>query len=130
MLLCHPGHRLAARARVRLPDLADEPFADFGGSGIEVLVARRFADAGVRHHRVCEATHPPLLVDLVAAGVGVSIVPRPANPAARALPAHLPGESSAVADEHEEQREPGEDARHRDGGQAGQRGDRAEDEDR
>lgn len=121
VLLCHPGHRLERRRRVRLAELADEPFIDFSGSGIQSTAARRFADAGVRQNRVCEATHMPLLVDLVAAGLGVSIVPqpvaeksglpfarfegpgfsraihlagrgpKPANPAARALLTHLLG---------------------------------------
>ncbi|MEQ0564820.1 LysR family transcriptional regulator [Amycolatopsis sp. NEAU-NG30] len=119
VLLCHPGHRLARRRRVRLAELDDEPFLDFSGSGIQTMVARRFAEAGIRQNRVCEATHMPLLVELVTAGLGVSIVPEPvatksglpyarleqpsfgraihlagrsptpANPAARALLAHL-----------------------------------------
>lgn len=119
VLLCHPGHRLERRRRIRLAELDDEPFLGFSGSGIQEMVARRFADAGVRQNRVCEATHMPLLVDLVAAGLGVTVVPQPvaeksglpfarferptfsraihlagrgrepANPAARALLAHL-----------------------------------------
>jgi DNA-binding transcriptional LysR family regulator len=119
VLLCHPGHRLERRRRVRLAELDDEPFLDFSGSGIQAMVARRFADAGLRQNRVCEATHMPLLVELVSAGLGVTIVPQPVaeksglpfarleqpsfsraihlagrgptptNPAARALLAHL-----------------------------------------
>ncbi|MDT7800800.1 MAG: hypothetical protein QOI78_4233 [Actinomycetota bacterium] len=119
VLLCHPGHRLERRRRVRLAELDDEPFLDFSGSGIQAMVARRFAEAGVRQNRVCEATHMPLLVELVTAGLGVTIVPQPvaeksglpfarleqpafsraihlagrgpapSNPAARALLAHL-----------------------------------------
>jgi DNA-binding transcriptional LysR family regulator len=77
VLLCHPGHRLERRRRVRLAELDDEPFLDFSGSGIQAMVARRFADAGVRQNRVCEATHMPLLVELVKAGLGVTIVPQP-----------------------------------------------------
>ncbi|MCR6487510.1 LysR family transcriptional regulator [Amycolatopsis sp. OK19-0408] len=119
VLLGHPGHRLAHRRRIRLAELDDEPFVEFSGSGIQAMVAARFAEAGVRQNRVCEATHMPLLVELVAAGLGISIVPRPvaehaglpwarverpglnraihlvgrgavpANPAARELLAHL-----------------------------------------
>ncbi|HEY3482868.1 MAG TPA: LysR family transcriptional regulator [Streptomyces sp.] len=119
VLLCHPGHRLERRRRIRLTELDDEPFVEFSGSGIQAMVAGRFAEAGVRQNRVCEATHMPLLVELVAAGLGVSIVPQqvagnaglpwarierpgfsraihlagrgpePANPAARELLAHL-----------------------------------------
>ncbi|MEV6643755.1 LysR family transcriptional regulator [Amycolatopsis sp. NPDC051371] len=119
VLLSHPGHHWERRRRVRLAELDDEPFVEFGGSGIQAMVASRFADAGVRQNRVCEATHLPLLVELVAAGLGVSVVPQPvaersglpfarferpaisraihlvgrgpepANPAARALLTHL-----------------------------------------
>ncbi|RJQ82261.1 LysR family transcriptional regulator [Pseudonocardiaceae bacterium YIM PH 21723] len=77
VLLCPPGHRLAPRRRVRLAELDDEPFVDFQGSGIQAMVARLFAAADLRHHRVCEATHMPLLVELVAAGLGITIVPEP-----------------------------------------------------
>ncbi|GAB3895969.1 hypothetical protein GCM10029964_076660 [Kibdelosporangium lantanae] len=40
------------------------------------MVVRRFADAGLRLNPVCGSTHVPLLMDLVAAGLGVTIVPR------------------------------------------------------
>lgn len=121
VLLTYPGHRLARRKRIPLAELDDEPFVDFSGSGMQAMIGRRFADAGLRRNRVCEATHVPLLVDLVAAGLGVSIIPQPVaeksglpfakieqpsisrhvylsgrppepvNPAARALLAHLVG---------------------------------------
>ncbi|RZQ64655.1 LysR family transcriptional regulator [Amycolatopsis suaedae] len=120
-LLTHPGHRLARRRRVRLAELDDEPFVVFSGSGLHSILERRFADAGIRYNQVCETPHIPLLIDLVAAGLGVSIVPEdiaersglpcarieqpslrrhvhligrsavPANPAARALLAQLTG---------------------------------------
>ncbi|MFD9888089.1 LysR family transcriptional regulator [Amycolatopsis sp. NPDC059027] len=77
VLLCHPGHRLARRRRVRLTELDGEPFVDFSGSGLQTMIARKLTEAGVRHNRVCEATHMPLLVDLVAAGLGSTIVPEP-----------------------------------------------------
>lgn len=119
VLLSFPGHRLAHRRRVRLAELDGEPFVGFTGSVLQMMIGRRFADAGIRYHRVCEATHVPLLVELVAAGLGVTIVPlqvaersglpfatlerpaftraihlagrreEPVNPAARALLAHL-----------------------------------------
>ncbi|MFE0022068.1 LysR family transcriptional regulator [Amycolatopsis sp. NPDC059021] len=118
VLLCHPGHRLARRRRVRITELDDEPFVDFTGSGLQSMIGRKFDEAGIRHNRVCEASHMPLLVDLVAAGLGISVVPEPVaersglpfarfepglaraiqlagrapeltNPAARALLAHL-----------------------------------------
>ncbi|WP_431878261.1 LysR family transcriptional regulator [Amycolatopsis sacchari] len=119
VLVTHPGHRLARRARVPLAEVDDEPFVDFSGSGMQAMIHRRFADAGLRHNPVCEATNLPLLLELVVAGLGVTIVPEaiaeraglpfarltgadftrtlflagrgrePVNPAARALLAHL-----------------------------------------
>ncbi|AXB41683.1 LysR family transcriptional regulator [Amycolatopsis albispora] len=76
-LLCHPGHRLAHRRRVRLAECDGEPFVSFTGSGLERLVDRGFVEAGVRYRQVCEATHIPLLVELVAAGLGLGVVPEP-----------------------------------------------------
>ena len=119
VLVTYPGHRLADQRRVRLPEIDDEPFVEYTGSVMREMVVRRFADTGVRLNPVCGATHVPLLMDLVAAGLGVSIVPKsvaeraglpyadidqvdfsrtiylagrqpePVNPAARALLAHL-----------------------------------------
>nr|CEL23157.1 LysR-family transcriptional regulator [Kibdelosporangium sp. MJ126-NF4]CTQ90295.1 LysR-family transcriptional regulator [Kibdelosporangium sp. MJ126-NF4] len=121
VLVTYPGHRLANRDRVRFAEIDDEPFVDFTGSVMQAMVRRRFAEAGIRHNAVCAATHVPLLLDLVAAGLGITIVPQsvadraglpfavideadftrtiylagrqpqPANPAARALLAHLIG---------------------------------------
>ncbi|MCE7010822.1 LysR family transcriptional regulator [Kibdelosporangium philippinense] len=118
VLVTYPGHRLADSRRIQLAEIDNEPFVDYTGSVMQEMVRRRFADAGIRHNPVCAATHVPLLVDLVAAGLGVTIVPQsvaeraglpfaeidhaftrtiylagrqpqPANPAARALLAHL-----------------------------------------
>ncbi|WP_051791116.1 LysR family transcriptional regulator [Amycolatopsis jejuensis] len=75
VLLTYPGHRLANRRRIRVADLDGEPFVDFTGSGLQALVDRAFTEAGVRRDQVCEASHVPLLVDLVAAGLGITVVP-------------------------------------------------------
>ncbi|WP_406637844.1 LysR family transcriptional regulator [Amycolatopsis sp. WGS_07] len=75
VLLTHPGHRLSSRRRVRLAELDGEPFVDFTGSGLQVLVDHAFTEAGARRDQVCEATNVALLVDLVAAGLGVTVVP-------------------------------------------------------
>lgn len=77
VFLCYPGHRLQRRRRIRLAELDDEPFVDFTGSGLQSMLARRFSAAGLRHNRVGEATQMPLVVDLVAAGLGVTIIPEP-----------------------------------------------------
>lgn len=127
VLVTHPGHRLADRQRVRLSELDGEPFVDLQGSGMQAMVRRRFADAGLRMNPVCEATHIPLLLELVAAGLGVTVVPQgvaeraglpfaavakcdltrtiylagrspvPSNPAARALLAHLTSQQPTTA---------------------------------
>ncbi|PKW17882.1 LysR family transcriptional regulator [Saccharopolyspora spinosa] len=119
VLVTYPGHRLEHRRRVRLAEIDDEPFVDFSGSVTQSMVRQRFAEAGLRHNPVCEATHVPLLIELVAMGLGVTIVPQsvaerarlpfarieqvdfnrtiylagrvpePTNPAARALLEHL-----------------------------------------
>jgi DNA-binding transcriptional LysR family regulator len=119
VLVCPAGHRLGKRRRIRLPELENEPFLVFSRSGIHALTERHCTAAGVRLNPVCEATHVPLLVELVAAGLGVTVLPRPvaersglpfteldhpgfqreihlagreqtpSNPAARALLAHL-----------------------------------------
>ncbi|MEV6279457.1 LysR family transcriptional regulator [Nocardia sp. NPDC051832] len=119
VLVCPAGHRLGKRRRIRLPELEHEPFLVFRRSGIQALLERECAAAGVALNPVCEATHVPLLFELVAAGLGVTVLPRPvaersglpftefdhpgfqreihlagreqtpSNPAARALLAHL-----------------------------------------
>ncbi|MGW5382066.1 LysR family transcriptional regulator [Nocardia sp. NPDC003963] len=119
VLLCPAGHRLGTRRRIPLTELDDEPFLVFSRSGIQEMLDRHTAAAGVRLNRVCEATHVPLLIELVAAGLGVTLLPydvaersglpfthldhpgfrrrihlagreqTPSNPAARALLAHL-----------------------------------------
>jgi DNA-binding transcriptional LysR family regulator len=57
--------------------LDGEPFVGFTGSGLQALVDRAFAEAGARRDQVCEATTVSLLIDLVAAGLGVTVVPEP-----------------------------------------------------
>ncbi|MEV0335072.1 LysR family transcriptional regulator [Nocardia sp. NPDC050717] len=76
VLLCPPGHRLGDWRTVPLAALDDEPFLVFSRSGIQAMVDRHADAAGVRPRRVCEATHVPLLVELVAAGLGVTVLPR------------------------------------------------------
>lgn len=121
VLVCPAGHRFGQRRRIELGELEDEPFLVFSGSDINALTERHCAAAGVRLNQVCEATQVPLLFELVAAGLGVTVLPRPiversglphaeldhpgfqreihlagrteppSNPAARALLAHLLG---------------------------------------
>lgn len=87
------GHRLADHAGVQLGDLRGEDFVSYAGHGLSVmanLVTALCADAGfvaqVRH----EAIETSTLITLVAAGLGVAIVPAPTAamgiPGARFVP--------------------------------------------
>jgi DNA-binding transcriptional LysR family regulator len=72
------GHRLAGRSRVRLADVADEPFIVLRvGSGLRQLTDELCAAAGIHPQAVFEATEIPTLEGLVAAGFGVAVVPVP-----------------------------------------------------
>ncbi len=74
------GHRLAARARVRLTDLRDEDFIVHAGSGRSVMHAlvvglcRGVGFEPTLRHEVAETS---TLVTFVAAGLGVAVVPAP-----------------------------------------------------
>ncbi|MFA5938464.1 MAG: LysR family transcriptional regulator [Sinimarinibacterium sp.] len=72
------GHPLARRARIPLLALSIEPFVLFSravGAGLhdEIIIACR--DAGFSPRVVQEASQVTSIVNLVAAGLGVSIVP-------------------------------------------------------
>jgi DNA-binding transcriptional LysR family regulator len=72
------GHRLAARARVKLSAAANEPFVALGGqAGLRQLTDDLWADEGVTPHIVFEAIEIPTIEGLVAAGFGVAVVPVP-----------------------------------------------------
>lgn len=69
------GHRLAGRRRLRLKDLADEPFVDFpeGSSGREQSDLA-FDRAGLRREVSLEVITADLLTGLVRQGLGVALV--------------------------------------------------------
>lgn len=72
------GHRLAARARIRLADAKDEPFVALAPElGLRRLTDELCAQAGIDPHVVFEATEIPTMEGLVAAGFGVAVVPVP-----------------------------------------------------
>jgi LysR family transcriptional regulator, transcription activator of glutamate synthase operon len=83
-LVLPPDHRLAGRARVRLDELADDEFVvmrpEYGLRGITDAL---FAQAGFTPRIAFEGEDPETLRGLVAAGLGVAL---------------LPGEGIAVAD--------------------------------
>jgi DNA-binding transcriptional LysR family regulator len=80
VLVCPPGHRLASRRRpAPVAALRGEPFVSFDRD----IPTRRFIDAWLRGHkvrvrRVAESDNIEAIKRSVEAGLGVSILPRPA----------------------------------------------------
>jgi DNA-binding transcriptional LysR family regulator len=75
-LACHKRHRLAARKRIELADLADETFVDFPvGWGVRTATDLAFAATGVRRAVTMEIDDVPELMRMVAAGLGVALLP-------------------------------------------------------
>jgi DNA-binding transcriptional LysR family regulator len=67
---------VAHRSRVRLVDLADRDFIEYRpDSSIRASIDRACQAAGLHRHVVCEVDTVTDLVDLVALGVGVSLLP-------------------------------------------------------
>lgn len=76
VLVCPKGHRLTRCGKVRLTDLAAEPFVDFEpGWGTRGVVDRGFAEAGVERRLAFEVSDLDTLLALVARGLGVALVP-------------------------------------------------------
>jgi DNA-binding transcriptional LysR family regulator len=71
-----PEHPLAGREEVALAELAAEPFVDFQPDwGLRMLVDRQLAAAGLDRHTALEVNDVPTLLELVAHGLGVALVP-------------------------------------------------------
>lgn len=70
-------HRLAGRDRLRLADLADDPFVLYGtpGSVVDAIVAKACLDAGFLPRRAEESPDTPVLLTHVASGAGVAVLP-------------------------------------------------------
>ncbi|MFI6846692.1 LysR substrate-binding domain-containing protein [Kitasatospora sp. NBC_00085] len=77
VLLAVPrGHRLAGREEVPVGELDGEPFVTPSrGHWQRALADRLFAAAGVDPVIVCEGDEPGAVVNLVAAGLGVALLP-------------------------------------------------------
>ena len=75
MAVLSKGHRFAGRRRLRLEDLADEPFVDFpeGSSGREQSDLA-FDRAGLRREVSFEVNTADLLTGLVRQGLGTTLV--------------------------------------------------------
>lgn len=80
MVLVAPrGHPLAGRSRVRLVELASEPFVFTSRRRTPMLFIRTLEAcraAGFEPRMVCRGPGPHLIVRLVEAGIGISILPR------------------------------------------------------
>ncbi|RAJ60458.1 DNA-binding transcriptional LysR family regulator [Streptomyces sp. Amel2xB2] len=77
VLLCHPGHALAAGERTRWSELKGEPLVDFQPDwGVRELTDRAFAAAGVERQVALEVNDVHSLLELVEQGLGVAVVPR------------------------------------------------------
>lgn len=77
------GHPLVGRRRVALPALAGESFVAMPthpGSALSEVTYGAFARHGIRPHIAQEVNDPYLLLGLVAAGVGVALVPSGMRP--------------------------------------------------
>lgn len=74
------GHRLARRRRIRLEELAADPWIQHGGATSPRLVERSCRRAGFEPRIAAEADATQ---SLVAAGLGVTLVPALALPTAR-----------------------------------------------
>jgi DNA-binding transcriptional LysR family regulator len=78
VLACPVGHRFAGGTNVSLTQLKGEAFIDFQSSwGTRLIVDRAFAEAAIDRKIAFEVTDLPTLLDLVARGLGVALVPAP-----------------------------------------------------
>jgi DNA-binding transcriptional LysR family regulator len=78
VLAIHCSHPLAALERIRLNRVKDEPFISYPsgvGVGIYEQVRELFERSGFKPNVVQEALEPSVIIGLVAAGLGVAIVP-------------------------------------------------------
>ena len=70
------GHRLSRHRRLALEDLAEESFVDFpAGSAGRLQSDDAFAAAGLRREVPYEAMSTPFMLDLVARGLAVALLP-------------------------------------------------------
>jgi DNA-binding transcriptional LysR family regulator len=90
VLACAPEHPAAAKDRAKLQDLMDEQFVDFPPNwGTRDLADRVLSAAGVERRVALEVTDVHSLLDLVACGLGVALVPTSfhvKNPNVRFIP--------------------------------------------
>ncbi|WP_181764063.1 LysR family transcriptional regulator [Streptomyces albidus (ex Kaewkla and Franco 2022)] len=77
ILLCHPGHSLAAGEEARWAELKGEALVDFQSDwGVRQSTDRAFAAAGVERQVALEVNDVHSMLELVEQGLGVAVVPR------------------------------------------------------
>jgi DNA-binding transcriptional LysR family regulator len=77
VVACALDHRLAGRDHLALRDLKDETFVEFPLDwGVRIAADRAFAAAGISRRIAFELNDVPTLLDLVANGLGIALVPR------------------------------------------------------
>jgi DNA-binding transcriptional LysR family regulator len=76
VLVCAADHPLAGRRRIRLADLAEEPFVDLPGDwGTNMASARAFAAADLQRQVAFEVNDTASVVEYVREGLGVALFP-------------------------------------------------------
>ncbi|WP_165985358.1 LysR family transcriptional regulator [Streptomyces sp. YIM 98790] len=80
-LVVPEGHRLAGRRRIRLAEAAEEPFVMLEPAyGLRTLTERLCREAGFQPRVAFEGEEAETLRGLVAAGLGVALLPPPTVP--------------------------------------------------
>lgn len=75
--VCPPMHRFSQRPAVSLAQLAEEPFLDLvARSSVRIMVDRAFGAAHIERQVAFELNDLPTALDLVAKGLGVTVLPR------------------------------------------------------
>jgi DNA-binding transcriptional LysR family regulator len=86
VVACPRGHRLAGSKGLALRDLRDEAFIEFSTDwGVRIAADRAFAAAGISRRIAFELNDVATLLDLVANGLGIALVPRSVATYARPL---------------------------------------------
>ncbi|MDX6582454.1 MAG: hypothetical protein QOI10_1638 [Solirubrobacterales bacterium] len=81
MLACAPDNPLGERDSVGLASLRDQDFVDgYPDWGLRMASDRAFASAGIERHVAFEVNDMGTLLELVAHGLGVAIIPRSLAP--------------------------------------------------
>ena len=76
VVVCAPSHPLAGRSDVPLSAFSNDTFVDFEPSwGTRQLVDRGFVGAGIERHTLSRSAIYDTLLDLVARGLGIALVP-------------------------------------------------------